>query len=78
MKFLKALGTPFTALAGKVNDSVKQQVVMSIARHGAGALGGILMAHGYLDMGHLEAFVGGLLTIVGAVSGSKQKLDAGA
>jgi hypothetical protein len=76
MKILKALGKPFTALAGKVDSAVEQKILMSLARHGATALGGYLVAKGVLDMGHTEMFIGGLLAIVGAVSGSKQKVDA--
>ena len=70
---LSALAKPFTMLAGHIDHSVEQQVIMSLLRHVATALGAILVTHGYLDMSHTAEFIGALLTLVGTLSGSAQK-----
>lgn len=75
MKALKMLGTPFTALAGKVDHTLQQKILMSAARHGATALGAYLVTKGYLDMNHVAEFTGALMTLVATLSGSAQKVD---
>lgn len=75
MNVLKALGTPFTALAGKANHAIEMKILMSVARHAATALGGLLVANGYLEMSHTAEFVGALMTLVGMFSGAAQKVE---
>jgi len=75
MKILKAIGKSFTALAGNIDRSVEQKILMSLARHAVTALGAYLVTKGVIDSGHTEAFIGGLLTAIAAISGSKQKID---
>lgn len=75
MNILKALSTPFTALAGKANHAIEMKILMSVARHIATALGAYLVTQGYLDMNHVAEFVGALVTLVATLSGSAQKVE---
>lgn len=80
MKFFKVLGKPFTALAGKVDDTVRAQVRMSIIRHAASLIGGGLVAAGWvLDaqqadfVNKLAELIGLSLGLVAMLSGARQK-----
>ncbi len=82
MKFLKILGKPFTFLAGKVDATVQAKVVGSLLRHGATALGAVLVAKGLLSpsadgpfVDNLTELLGLLIAGVGTASGTAQKLD---
>lgn len=75
LKPFKVLGKPFTFLAGKAAGSIKQKLIMSLVRHVATTTGGALVAHGYLAQSNEELFVGGLASLIGMLSGAKQKQD---
>ncbi len=77
---IKFLAKPFTALAGKVDHTVQQQIVRSLLRHGATAVGVALVAKGFLAPGAESGFennlielAGALLASVGTASGVAQK-----
>ena len=73
MKFWKAIAKPITALAGKIDDSIERKILMSVARKGLAAFGGVLIAKGYLQSESLSDFVGAGLVIVSALAGAHQK-----
>ncbi len=74
MRILKLIGKPFVALAGKADSSLEAKILTSLARHGATALGAYLVTKGVIDAGHVQTFVGALLTMIGTVSGGVQKI----
>lgn len=74
MNVLKMIGKPFTALAGKVSDSVRMKLLMAAARHAATLLAGVLMAHGYLTESETAEFVGLFVGLVGLLSSGAQKV----
>ncbi len=80
MNVLKAIGKPFTALSGKIDTSVREKILMSVIRHGATALGAVLIAKGILApsvegtfVNDLTEIAGVLLASAGTVSGAAQK-----
>lgn len=78
MKILRALGKPFTALAGKVNSSVESKIAIAVARHAATAIGGYLVAHGLIvasAQGSIEDAIGSLLIAIASGSSIAQKMD---
>lgn len=83
MKILKVIAKPFTLLAGKVDHAVQAKVVSGVVRHIAGAIGAILLAHGYLSESALPQFTQALIDLIGALllgnaigSSVVQKIDA--
>lgn len=79
MKILKALGKPFTALAGKVNHGIETKIITAVARHAAGAIGGFLVAHGLIvasASGSVEDAIGALLIAIASGSSIAQKVQA--
>lgn len=53
-------------------------IIMSLVRHGLTALGGVLAGMGYLDASQVEAVVGAVLVLVGAIAGALEKTGRGA
>lgn len=75
MNILKAIGKPFTALAGKVDSTVENKILMSVIRHGATAVGAALVTHGYLAMSDATEFAGALVTLIATLSAGQQKVN---
>jgi hypothetical protein len=73
MKVLNVLGKPFTALAGSVHHDVEQKIVMSLVRHAATTLGGVLLSHGLVAASDTEAVTGAIAVLLGAGAGALQK-----
>lgn len=80
MKVLTVLSKPFTALAGKVDDTVRERVRMSIIRHVATYAGGVLVASGWLLDAQQADFVNKLAEVIGLglglagmIAGARQK-----
>lgn len=74
--FLRIIVKPVTALAGDGDHSLERQIALSLARHALTALGGILLAHGWIDANGVQDVVGGSLAILGALAGGVQKAAA--
>lgn len=76
MKLLRVILKPVTALAGSIDHAVERKIALSVARHLLTALGGVLVAKGYLDASAVQDVVGAGLVIVGALAGAQQKRTA--
>lgn len=75
MKVLKALGKPFTAMAGKVDDAITKKIAMSVARKAALLLAAWLVEQGYLDMNHVAEFAGYAVGLVSLFSGVQNAVN---
>lgn len=76
-KLFTALSTPFTALAGNIDDAVTKKVVMTLVRKAALLLAAWLVQQGYLDTNHVQEFAGYFVGLVSIFSGTQNAVNHG-
>lgn len=73
MSITNILSAPFKALAGKIDATVEQRVIMSVARTVAKVVGSSLVTYGYVASSDAEMIVGALTVVIATVASGLEK-----